>query len=90
MINWDDIEIMLNEQSIFPMDILLIKEFIRALPFNDRQAVMQAILVFPERLPYMLDILKKKRSLAGEYDAGLAIAILSSEAKELESAQQNT
>lgn len=89
MINWDDIEIILNEQNIFPMDILLIKEFVRALPFDDRQAVMRAMLVFPERLPYMLDILKKKRALAGEYDAALAIAILSTEAKELESASQN-
>lgn len=89
MINWDDIEIILNEQNIFPMDILLIKEFVRSLPFDDRQEVMRAMLVFPERLPYMLNILKKKRALANEYDVALAIAILSSEAKELETAQQN-
>lgn len=89
MINWDDIEIILNEQNIFPMDVLLIKEFVRTLPFDDRQAVMRAMLVFPERLPYMLDILKKKRSLADEYDPALAIAILSSEAKELEGVEQS-
>ena len=89
MINWDDIETILLGQNIFPMDILLMKEFVRTLPFDDRQAVMRAMLVFPERLPFMLDILKKKRALADEYDASLAIAILSSEAKELETAQQS-
>lgn len=89
MINWDDIEIFLREQDVLAIDILLIKEFIRSLPFDDRQGVMRAMLVFPERLPYMLDILKKKCSLAEEYDASLAIAILSSEAKELENVQSN-
>ncbi len=89
MINWDDVENLLSEQNIFVMDILFVKEFVRTLPFEDRQAVMLAMLVFPERLPFMLDILKKKRALAGEYDPALAIAILSSEAKELEIAQQN-
>ncbi len=84
MINWEEVENFLREQKIFEMDVLLLREFVGSLPFDDRQAVMQSFLAYPEKLNFMIDILKKKRSLASDYNNELADEIIAMEMKELE------
>ncbi|MBU1102269.1 hypothetical protein KJ853_01260 [Patescibacteria group bacterium] len=84
MKNWLDLKQILVQQNIPEQDIKLTKEFLETLSFDRRQQMMGIFLGWPEKLGFFVDLLKKKKKLAKNYQPELARKILDLEKKEVQ------
>jgi hypothetical protein len=83
MNNWDEIEILLNKESIPFGDQNLIKDFLSDFSFTKRQQLMSIFLGFPEKLPLFVDLIKMKQELKKEPTKDLSDKIFETEQGEI-------
>ena len=88
MINWDELRTFLAEQGITNARIEFFGDFLRTLSFEERQMMMRIMATYSEKLPFMAEILEKKRSLAKRFDPSLAKEVAAHEFQELKKAAE--
>ena len=84
MRDFNQLKIILEEQKVAEGDQQLIKDFLNSLGFQKRQQLMGIFLGFSDKLKLFIDLIKKKKVLAENYDENLAEGILDLEDKEIE------
>ena len=84
MRDFSQLKDILDEQKISDIDQGLVKDFLNHFSFSKRQQLMGIFLGFSDKLKLFIDLIKKKKVLAENYDEKLAEGILDLENKEIE------
>lgn len=84
MRDFSQIENILDEQKVSEKDQQLIRDFLISFSFQKRQQLMGIFLGFPGKMGLFIDLMKKKKTLAGNKDAKLAQEILDLEDREID------
>lgn len=87
MIDWGNFSVFL-EKRLALQDVELFKTLLSSLSFTERQNLMWAMIAFPGKIPFFIEIVKKKKALAERYDEHLAKEILELEKEEFISAME--
>ncbi len=77
----NQIKTILDEQKILEEDQQLVKDFLSYFSFEKRQQLMGIFIGFPGKINLFIDLIKKKKVLAENYDENLAKEILDLEKK---------
>lgn len=88
MINWEDCAEVLADHNVPAIDIAHVKDFVSFFTLEDRQIIMEAIIMFPDRVPALVTMIREKISLATHFDPNRARDLLLREQKDLENAQR--
>ena len=83
MIDYTEIEKVLDSRNITPDDKKIIKDFLVSFSFTKRQQLMEIFLGHPEKIQLFVDLLKKKIKFAKKPTEALSAEILESEASEI-------
>lgn len=81
MHNWSELENILCDQNIAEDDQRALDDFFMALSFSKRQQMFGILLGFPEQLNLFINLLKKKKLLAQQFNKELSQEILEFESK---------
>ncbi|MFH1255486.1 MAG: hypothetical protein V1667_03390 [bacterium] len=84
MKDWVDLKKLLERENIPANGIELAKNFLISLPFEKRQRMMGVFTGWPEKIALFIDLLKKKRELAQNYNSELSGEILNLENQEIQ------
>lgn len=83
MKNWSQIKNILDDQKVLEKDQQLIYDFLTFFPFQKRQQLMGIFFGFSKKISIFIDLLKKKKLLAENYDENLAQKIFDLENNEI-------
>lgn len=90
MKDWEQLKNILDEQKVVGWgDQQLVRDFLTSFDFQKRQQLMGIFIGFPEKIGLFVDLLKKKKALAENYDANLAQEILDLESKKINNLIEN-
>lgn len=81
MIDWNELENILNSQNIIAEDRRLLNDFLRMLPFEKRQQILGILIGFPDKLKVFIELLNKKKTLSQQFNKELSQEILEFESK---------
>lgn len=81
--DWDQIKNILDKQKISEKDQQFIGDFLIFFSFQERQQLMGIFIGFPDKINLFIDLIKKKKALAENYDENLAKEILDLENNEI-------
>lgn len=84
MIDWSQIEDVLDKQSVSEDDQNLVRDFLSSFSFSKRQQLMGIFLGFPEKIGLFVELVKKKVKFANSMDKSLADDILHIENDEID------
>lgn len=76
MKDWNELKNILDGQNISGEDQWLIHNFLGYFAFQKRQQLMGILMGWPEKLPFFINLIKKKKILAQYPDVPLADEIL--------------
>lgn len=76
MKDWNELKNILGSQNISNEDQQLIRGFLTFFGFQKRQQLMGIFSGFPEKMPFFINLIKKKKLLAQHPDAPLAGEVL--------------
>lgn len=85
MIDWENLSVFL-EKRLTPSEVQLVKQLLTSLSFAERQNLMLAMIAFPGKIPFFIELVMKKQKLAGKYNERLAKEILELEKTEFTAA----
>lgn len=85
MKNFIQLKTIMDARGISNDDQDVVKDFLYRFSFRKRQQLLGILIGFPEELPVFIDLLKKKKMLAKNFDASRAREIISIEREKIDS-----
>lgn len=83
MIEYSQLEEIMNEQQVSVSEQELVREFLIAFSFSKRQQLMGILTGFPEKMPLFVTLLKRKVEFAKKPSDALAKEITDMESGEI-------
>lgn len=79
MHEWENVRSLLAKQGVREQEEKILESFLLSLGFSERQRIMGALLGFPEKCAFFVELLKKKKILAESNDANMKDEIMKEE-----------